>query len=105
MELSVRDRLVLLSIIPAQGDYLTLKIVRKLRESLSFSEEEHAAFKFVNGEDNMVTWDDSTPQIKEIELTTKAQTIVSEALAELNRTKKLKDEHFDLYEKFVKEDA
>lgn len=40
MELTSVERLKLLEILPPQGDILTLKIVRKLRETLSFNEEE-----------------------------------------------------------------
>ena len=40
MELTYVERLKLLQALPPEGDLLTLKIVRKLRETLSFSEED-----------------------------------------------------------------
>ena len=40
MELTTMERTKLIGLLPPQGDILTLKIVRKLRETLSFSEEE-----------------------------------------------------------------
>ena len=40
MELTIIERMKLLEILPAQESILTLKIVRKLRETLSFSENE-----------------------------------------------------------------
>lgn len=40
MELTTVERIKLLEILPPQGDILTLKIVRKLRETLSFNEDE-----------------------------------------------------------------
>ena len=40
MELTIVERLKLMEILPPQESILTLKIVRKLRETLSFSEEE-----------------------------------------------------------------
>ena len=39
--LSVKGRLMLLGILPAEGDLTTIRIVRELREGLSFSETEH----------------------------------------------------------------
>lgn len=48
MKLTIPERLVLVTILPAEGDYTTLKLVRKLRESLSFSEEEHKQLNFRN---------------------------------------------------------
>ena len=38
------ERVKLLEVLPAQGDLITLKILRKLRETLSFSEEELKSF-------------------------------------------------------------
>ena len=48
MKLTIPERLVLITILPPEGDYLTLKLVRKLKESLSFSEEEHKQLNFRN---------------------------------------------------------
>ena len=44
MKLTILERTQLLEALPPQGDILTLKILRKLRETLSFSEEELKAF-------------------------------------------------------------
>ena len=40
MELTIVERLKLVELLPDQESILTLKIIRKLRETLSFSEEE-----------------------------------------------------------------
>ena len=48
MKLEVYERIVLLNILPQEGDFTTLKLVRKLRESLSFSEKEIADIDFKN---------------------------------------------------------
>jgi hypothetical protein len=47
MELTILERVKLLELLPPQGDLLTLKILRKLRESLSFSEAELKTFSRV----------------------------------------------------------
>jgi len=44
MKLTILERTQLLQALPPQGDILTLKILRKLRETLSFSEEELKTF-------------------------------------------------------------
>jgi len=46
MKLSVFERLNCLSILPVEGSFFTLKIMRKLREDLSFSEEENKLLDF-----------------------------------------------------------
>ena len=100
MELDVKERINLLSILPQEGNFVTLKVIRQLRESLSFSEDEHKQYKFVH-EESRVTWDDKVEQVKEIEIGEKATDIITEALKKLNDDKKLTDEHFTIYEKFM----
>ncbi len=46
MKLNVMERITLIGELPSAGSFATLKIVRKLRESLSFSEEEHKSLCF-----------------------------------------------------------
>ena len=101
MKLDVRERLVVLSVLPIEGNFLTLKVVRKLKESLSFSEEEFKLYKFVQNEDT-VTWDDKAEQVKPIEIGAQGKTIIQDALKKLDEQKKLKDEHYSIYAKFVK---
>ena len=100
VKLDVRERLVLLSVLPQEGNFVTLKVVRELREGLSFNEDEIKQYKFVQVE-GRVTWYDKAEQVKEIEIGEKAMDIIKEALKKLNEGKKLKDEHFTIYEKFV----
>ena len=56
VKLSVVDRVCLLGVLPKEGDFATLKLVRKLRESLSFSEEENKLLNF-KVEDGKMSWD------------------------------------------------
>ncbi len=100
MLLTVRERLVILSILPKEGDFLTLKVLRKLQGDLSFTEEELKQYNFIEGE-GVVTWDDKVEQTKEIPLSMKATEIIVKALTTLNNIGKLKMEHFDIYEKFM----
>ena len=100
MRLSVADRLALLNILPQEGDITTLKIVRKLREELSFSEEEHAILQFQN-DGQMIRW--NPLEDKDVEVGEKATDIISDAFKELNKQKKISVDWVELYERFVKE--
>ena len=102
MELGVFDRLILLNVLPKEGDFTTIKIVRKLREDLSFSEEEHKALEFKFDEGN-VQWKQNADTPKEIEIGEKAQDVIVETLKKLSNDKKLTEQHLSLYDKFVKE--
>jgi len=103
MKLDVRERLVLLSILPAEGNFVTLKVVRKLKDNLSFSEEEIKQYKFVQGE-GTVTWDNSVEQDKMTEIGTQAKIIIQDALKKLDGENKLREEHYTIFEKFVEKD-
>lgn len=101
MRLTVRERLALLSVLPREGDILTLRIVQDLRRALSFSEAEHAALKLTSSEDG-VSWDrtgEGDP--KDVEIGPKAHTVVSDALQRMSNQKKLTEAHVGIYERFV----
>ena len=103
MKLNVRDRVILLSVLPREGDILSLKILRKLREDLSFSEDEQRLFEFKQDlERGQVSWDPKcTDAEKEVMIGVRGLEIVKEALEELNKQKKLHVDMLELYEKFV----
>jgi len=102
MELKVYERLILLNILPKEGDFTTLKIVRKLREDLSFSEDEHKVLQFEQSE-GTVKWKSEGDIPKDIPIGEKATDVIADVLKKLSKDKKLNDSHFDLYEKFVGE--
>ena len=99
MKLSVNDRLILLGVIPLQGDFTTLKIVRDMRDELSFSEEEHKILK-IRQEGEMMFWEEGLED-KEINFGEKATDIIVDAFKKLNDQKKLRIEQMELYERFV----
>jgi len=102
MNLNVFERLVLLPILPAEGDFLTLKIMRELKESLSMSQTDLDEFE-VKQAGEQVTWNEKGNEEREIEIGEKATEIVIDSLKKLDKEKKLTDRHFTVYEKFVKE--
>lgn len=100
MELRIGERLGLLDILPREEDYTTLKIIRELRENLSFSEEEIKAYS-LRLEDKRFFWENDNGETKDIPLGEIVTSIIKKALKKLNDTKKLRDEYSSLYEKFV----
>lgn len=102
MILKVLERVTLLSILPEQGDFVTLKILRKLRESLTFEEYEFSQLK-IQQSDNQIKWDPTCDNGKEITIGEKATDIIVECLKKLNKEQKLTPQHLGLYEMFVKD--
>lgn len=100
--LTVLERLVLLNVLPKEGNFTTIKLLRKLRENLSFDEAENKALNFVQDGDQ-VTWDvDEAAKItRHIQIGEKMTDLIHDALKKLNDEKKLTDQHLSLYERFV----
>ena len=104
MRLSVQERFALLDLLPQQGDYMTLKIVRQLREELSFSEEEHEALKFSPVAEGRVTWESSADPLKEFAFGRTQERVIKDVLEKVDKAKNLKMDHFSVYEKFFPEE-
>ena len=107
MELSVHDRLLLLNLLPKEGDLTSIRIVRQLRESLSFSEEDHKTLHMEQFEDEqthqmMLRWNQEFPA-KEVSIGPKAQLLIGDQLKALDSAKKLTEEFLSLYDRFVVE--
>jgi len=105
MNLNVFERLILLSILPKEGNFVTLKIIRKLREDLSFSEEEIAEIDLKLDDKGNATWNPAKDKGKEVEIGGQANKVIVEALEKLNKDNKLTENHLSIYEKFVEKGA
>ena len=104
MLLSVKDRLILLGTLAnTQGNLTELRIIRELREGLSFSEEEHAQLN-IRTEGERMMWDDSAPP-KEVEIGEVARRIIVKRLRELNSQGQLTDDHLDIIGQFPEVEA
>lgn len=109
MKLSVLERLMALGVLPKEGDYTTLNVIRKAQELLSFTEEEIAKYKFKNigGTDaegkptQQTQWNDKAEQVTDLRLGNKAISLIGEELEKLNKNKKLTPQHLSIFEKFV----
>lgn len=100
MQLRAKSRLFLLNIVPGVGDYTTLGIIQKLKEDLSFTEEEHKALKFTT-KDNMTSWDEKADTPVDILVGEKATDVIKDALRDLDSKKKLLVDFMPLYAHFV----
>ncbi len=102
MELNILERLMLGSVLPQQGDIVSLKIVQDLKQAVAFTEEEIADYKIEN-EDDRVTWDPEAEYSKEIPIGPKAMSLIVGELEKRNKEKTLTAEFISLYEKFMSE--
>lgn len=98
INLNILERGLLNTILaPCAGDMLTLKIIRQLRESLSFTEEEIEEYR-IRVEGGNMSWNSDAE--KEFTIGKKALEIIVQKLKELNKDKQLQQPHFSLVMKF-----
>jgi len=100
MKLSIAERIVLMQILPTEGDYLTYKILQELKLDLGFDEKEVKEYN-IAFDDGKMTWDVTKDQYKDIEIGDKASEIITESLKRLDKDKKINRSNFELYEKFI----
>lgn len=104
MQLTIKERLIALQLMPVESDFTTLRVVRKAREALSFTDAEHAKFG-IKVADGRAMWDSDKDVGVEIELGAVATSLLVAALKKLNTDHKLTDDHYSLYEKFIPDEA
>ncbi len=108
-KLSVTERLLLLTIVPATGSITQIGILNKLREMLSFNEEENEGLQFVNDEGSGSTrWNtEAGEELKAIpfDLSRIHRKIIDKAmrgaLEKMNNEDALSQAHLDLGRRFV----
>jgi hypothetical protein len=101
MKLNIPDRLLLLGVIPKQGNFLTLKIVKDLIDKISFSSKELEEYQLTekNGQVNWKT--DKTDYEKDIELSGSEKAVIIDALKNLDGKKELTLDMLRIYDKFL----
>lgn len=101
MKLNISERLTILQILPIEGNFVTLNIILNLRKALAPTEEDYKKYDLVQKGDK-VSWNDKGNEEVEIEIGEKATDIIVESLEKLDKDKKLTNQHFSVYKKFIK---
>jgi len=99
VELTVTDRIVLLNVLPQEANLTTIRIMRELRDELSFSEDEQAELE-MREDDGRIFWNAETEHVKDVAIGTRARAAIITAFEELDRSGKFKDAMLDTYAKF-----
>jgi hypothetical protein len=107
VELSVNERYGLMSILPAEGNIVNLRLIRDLQMALAFSDDEITKYDVTlipqaNGAQGIM-WnrEKAEGQLKEIPIGSNTLSIVTERLRKLNEERKLTIQLIDLYERFI----
>ena|SRR4030067_369540 len=99
MKLTVLDRIEIMNIVPAQGDFATLAKVKLLKDKIQLTEKELKDSVIVDGERLSVKENDKT--VNEFEVSELLTEVIVNALKKLNEESKLTINHLGLYEMLV----
>ena len=100
MKLNVYERLVLLGVIPGQGDLATLRILFELRMRIAFPEQESEALNLrIDGAE--WKWNKDADQNRDIEIGPRGQRIIIDAFEALDKNKALTLQQLPVYERFI----
>lgn len=102
MKLRMIERMNLLEMLPREGNVLTLRLVRELRETLAPTADEQTAIKMREITGNRIIWDpDLEPKEQyEIQISDAATGVIKPILKRWNDEGKLQEQHLGLWEKF-----
>lgn len=108
MKLNIPERFALLGVLPAEGNIITLRIVRELQTQLSFTEAEIEHYNMKNQQlpdgNLSITWNpELANETKDIEIGKAAKGVITDALKRLNSMNKLHVSMLPIYEKFVED--
>jgi hypothetical protein len=99
MELSVKERLVLTSILPGRGNFKNLAEIRALREVLRITEAERVEFD-LHEADGLVRWNEEKAKAKNVVLTAAGLEIIKKALEDASNQGEANESHLEVWERF-----
>jgi len=100
MKFNVLERVVLMNLLPKEGSFANIKLLRVARESLSFDDLENKKLNFVQTE-NSLNWNPEADIVgKDIELGEVVTQMIVKELKKLDEEEKLMEDHFSIFEKF-----
>ena len=103
-EFAVLERILLLNgVLPQQGDMTSIRLLRRFREALSFSDEEHAALS-LKYDGARTTWEDPGGHMKVVEVGPKMRELVVAGLKAVSDAGQLTDQHLALVDRFMPEE-
>lgn len=104
--LTIAERIALFGVLPPEGDIVTLRLIRELRNNLSFTEKELKdwGIKMEKADGGMtIMWDSDYNNVTEtFEIGETAKSLIVGQLEKLAEQKKLRMETLSLYEKLVR---
>jgi hypothetical protein len=105
MKLKIVDRINILQVLPTEESFATLKIVRKIVENVGLTDADFKEYEIKEfPEENRMVWNEDNDVEKEFTFGEKSYSIIRDALIKLDKDKKITNQFYSTYEKFVGDD-
>lgn len=98
MKLSVKERILILGLLPKETNFVNLKVIRDLENEIGLKENEIKEYG-VEATQNEIIWKINAET--EIEISDKAREIIKAGLQKLDEAEKLTKNHLELCDKFL----
>jgi hypothetical protein len=98
--LRVHERLVLVSILPNQGNYIQLQVARGLASRVNLSAKEIESVE-LKADGPKISWNPEKDTPVEFEFNKVEEREIATALKKLDSESKLEPRHLELFDKFV----
>ena len=100
MKLTINERIILFGLLPKEGSFSTLRILREAKEALELTKKERKDWEVVMHPNGAVQW--NSDKAKEVNINCNDVLDIAEAaLIKLDKEEKLTENHISLYEKIV----
>ena len=104
MELSIKERLVLLNVLPSQETYDNMLVLRELMGELGFNEADHDDIGLTE-EDGNVSWDEKKAVLKEVSIGLVAYDLIKKGFKKLDSEKLITLDLMPTYKRFVEDEV
>jgi len=102
-KLNVGERLIILQVLPKEGNFTTLRLIRDLAAKIGLSADELVEFDLQQDGDR-IKWNDAGQEERAFDLKLKEVEIIMAELQKLDNESKLEFRHFSIFEKFSEEE-
>jgi len=100
MKLTIKDRIILLTLLPRQGGLIELQTIKGLIQVLEFTSQEIEEYQ-LRDTDNGVLWNKDKEKEKEITFTDAQINLIKKSINEADKNKTLTLEMLETIEKFI----
>lgn len=101
MKLSMIERLVVASVLPTSGNFITVSTALDLKIKLQPDKIEQTSINMREGPNGSLAWDNEKSEDKDVLFSDAERDMVTKAFKDMDRDGKLTAEHISSYKKFM----